>query len=185
MLEMMSHNWWMLLVRGFAAILLGLAALILPGLTLDVLVTVFAAYLFVDGFFLIAAAITRRSYPRWWLTLLEGILGIIAGIAAFLFPGAAVLTFFYIVVAWAIVTGAFQIINAIELRKEIDNEWWMILGGAVSIIWGIVMLLYPGAAILTLLWLFGISAIAFGVLMGLLAFRVRGMGGGTQSRAAA
>ncbi|MFN8447048.1 MAG: HdeD family acid-resistance protein [Anaerolineae bacterium] len=136
MLGMLSRNWWMLLVRGFAAILLGIAALIVPGITLSALVTVFAAYLFVDGFFLIVSAITRMSYPRWWLTLLEGVLGILAGISAFLFPGAAVLTFFYIVAAWAVITGAFQIVNAIELRRQIDNEWWMILGGAISILWG-------------------------------------------------
>ncbi len=187
MLEGMARNWWMLLVRGFAAVLLGLAALILPGLTLDVLVAVFAAYLFVDGFFAIASAITHRSYGRWWVLLLEGILGILAGIAAFVFPGAAVLTFFYIVIFWAIATGVLEIISAIELRKQIQNEWWMILGGAISIIWGVIMLLYPGAAILTLLWLFGVAAIAFGVMEGILAFRLRGMrgGGGSQTPAAA
>ncbi|MCC6803431.1 MAG: HdeD family acid-resistance protein [Anaerolineae bacterium] len=182
MLEMLSRNWWMLLVRGFAAILLGLSALLLPGITLDVLVTVFAAYLIVDGFFLIVGAITGRAYSRWWLTLLEGVLGIFAGIAAFLFPGAAVLTFFYIVAAWAVITGAFQIINAIELRRQIDNEWWMILGGAISILWGGLLIARPAEGILTLLWLFGIAAIIFGVMLALLAFRVRGMRG---TRAAA
>jgi uncharacterized membrane protein HdeD (DUF308 family) len=184
MLEMLSHNWWMLLVRGFAAILLGLSALLLPGITLNVLVTVFAAYLFVDGFFLIASAITRRAYSRWWLTLLEGVLGIGAGIAAFMFPGATVLTFFYIVAAWAIITGAFQVVNAIELRRQIDNEWWMILGGAISILWGGLLLARPAEGILTLLWLFGVAAIIFGVMLALLAFRVRRIGG-TSSRAAA
>ncbi len=179
MLGMLSRNWWMLLVRGFAAILLGIAALIVPGITLSALVTVFAAYLFVDGFFLIVSAITRMSYPRWWLTLLEGVLGILAGISAFLFPGAAVLTFFYIVAAWAVITGAFQIVNAIELRRQIDNEWWMILGGAISILWGGLLLARPAEGILTLLWLFAVAAILFGVMLILLAFRVRGMRGTT------
>ena len=110
---------------------------------------------------------------------LEGLISILAGIAAFIFPGAAVLTFFYIVVFWAIATGVMEIISAIELRKQIDNEWWLIIGGALSVIWGIFMLLYPGTAILTLLWLFGVLAIAFGVMIVLLAFRVRGMGGST------
>ena len=182
MLGMLSRNWWMVLVRGFAAILLGLSALLLPGITLDVLVTVFAAYLIVDGFFLIVSAITGRSYSRWWLTLLEGVLGILAGVAAFLFPGAAVLTFFYIVAAWAVITGAFQIVNAIELRRQIDNEWWMILGGAISILWGGLLFARPAEGILTLLWLFGVAAIIFGVMLVLLAFRVRGMRG---TRAAA
>ncbi len=186
MLEMISRNWWALLIRGIAAIVFGIAVLVLPGLTLDVLVTVFAAYLLVDGVFALIAAIQHRSYSRWWLMALEGILGILAGIAAFLFPGAAVLTFFYIAVFWAIATGVMEIISAIELRKQINNEWWLIIGGALSIIWGVFMLLYPGAAILTLLWLLGVLAIAFGVMIVLLAFRVRGMGSGTsQTRAAA
>jgi len=186
MLDMVSRNWWMLLIRGIAAILLGLAVLLVPGLTLDLLVTFFAAYLFVDGIFAVITAVTHTSYARWWLMALEGLLSVLAGIAAFLFPGAAVLTFFYIVVFWAIATGVIEIINAIELRKQIDNEWWLIVGGALSIIWGIFMLLYPGAAILTLWWLFGVLAIAFGVMLVLFSFRVRGMGSsGSQTHATA
>jgi uncharacterized membrane protein HdeD (DUF308 family) len=95
---MISQNWWMLLIRGIAAVAFGIAVIVWPGLTLDVLVTVFAAYLFVDGVFAIIAAVSRRTYGRWWLLALEGVLGILAGLAAFAFPGAAVLTFFYIVV---------------------------------------------------------------------------------------
>lgn len=182
MLEMLSRNWWMLLVRGFAAVLLGLAAIIAPPATIAAFAIVFAAYLFVEGFFLVVAAITGRGYSRWWLTLLEGILGIFAGIAAFLFPDALVGTFLLIAAAWAIVSGAFQIVNAIELRRQINNEWWMILGGAISILWGAVILAYPGEALLTLLWLFGVAAIIFGVMLVLLSFRVRGMRG---TRAAA
>lgn len=186
MLEMVSRNWWMLLIRGIAAIVLGIAVLVVPGLSLDLLVTFFAAYLFVDGIFAIITAVTHTSYPRWWLMALEGLISVLAGIAAFLFPGAAVLTFFYIVVFWAIATGIIEIISAIELRKQIDNEWWLIIGGALSVIWGIVLLLYPGAGILTLLWLFGVLAIAFGAMIVLLSFRVRGMRqGGSQTHATA
>lgn len=182
MLGMLSRNWWMLLVRGFAAILLGIAAIIAPPATIAAFATVFAAYLFVDGFFLIVTAITRTSYSRWWLTLLEGVLGIIAGIAAFLFPGAVVATFILIAAAWAIISGAFQIVNAIELRRQIDNEWWMILGGAISILWGGLLIARPGESLLALLWLFAVAAILFGALLVLLAFRVRGMRG-TQAAA--
>lgn len=174
MLDMLARNWWMLLIRGLAAALLGVAVIVWPGLSLDLMVTVFAAYLFVDGIMALIAAVTRRDYGRWWLLALEGVLGVLAGIAAFIFPGAAVATFFYIVVFWALATGVLEIINAVELRKQVDNEWSLILSGAVSILWGILMLAYPGAAILTLLWLFGVLAIAFGVLEVWLAFRVRG-----------
>jgi uncharacterized membrane protein HdeD (DUF308 family) len=185
MLDMIARNWWMLLIRGVAAVVFGIAVIVWPGLSLNVLVVVFAAYLFVDGIFAVVTAVSRRDYGRWWLLALEGVIGILAGLAAFLFPGAAVLTFFYIVVFWAISTGVMEILNAIELRKQIDNEWMLILSGVVSILWGILMLAYPGAAILTLLWLFGIAAVVFGALMILLAFRVRNLGSGSTPMRAA
>jgi uncharacterized membrane protein HdeD (DUF308 family) len=185
MLEMMSRNWWMLLIRGIAAVLFGIAAIFYPGLTLAVLVTIIAVYLFVDGVFALVSAIQHRDRQGWWAVALEGVLCILAGIAAFLFPIAATLTFLYIVVFWAIATGVLEIIAAIELRKQIENEWWMILSGVFSIIFGIVLLLNPGDSILTLLWLFGGLAIAFGIMLVILAFRVRGMGGSTSTPARA
>jgi uncharacterized membrane protein HdeD (DUF308 family) len=176
MLELMSRNWWMLLIRGIAAVLFGIAVIFYPGLSLAILVAALAAYLFVDGIFALISAIQHRDQEGWWAVALEGILGILAGIAVFLFPIAATFTFLYIVVFWAIATGVLEIIAAIQLRKQIENEWWMILSGAISIIFGIVLLLNPGEGILTLLWLFGGLAIAFGVMLVILAFRVRGMG---------
>ncbi len=183
MLEAMARNWWVLLIRGIAAILFGLAVIFFPNLSLVLLVTFLAAYLFVDGVFALIAAVQSRSHERWWLLALEGALGILAGIAAFLFPAAAVLTVFYIVVFWAIVTGVIEIVSAIELRRQIDNEWMMILGGAVSILFGGLLLFYPGEGILTLLWLLGVLATAFGAMMVILAFRVHGHshGGSTTS----
>jgi uncharacterized membrane protein HdeD (DUF308 family) len=189
MLEAMSRNWWALLIRGIAAIIFGIAILFTwPGLVISTMVLVFAAYVFVDGIFAIISGIQHRDQPRWWAMVLEGVIGILAGIAAFLFPGAAVLTLLYIIAFWAVVTGVLEIISAIQLRKEIDNEWWMILSGIGSIIFGVLLVLFPLSSIVTLLWLFGIIAIAFGVFTVILAFRVRGMGGsssGSQTRATA
>ena len=188
MLEMMSRNWWALLIRGIAAILFGIAILVFwPGLVISTMVLVFAAYVFVDGVFAILTAIQHRNQPRWWVMILEGVLGIVAGIAAFLFPGAAVLTLLYIIAFWAVVTGILEIISAIELRKQIDNEWMMILSGIASIIFGVLLVLFPVTSTLTLLWLFGGISVAFGVLLVILAFRVRGMGSGssTQTKATA
>ncbi len=181
MLEAMARNWWVLLIRGIAAILFGIVVIIFPALSLDLLVTLLAAYLFVDGVFALIAAFQSRNHDRWWMVALEGVLGILAGIAAFLFPGAAVLTFLYIVVFWAIVTGVLEILGAIELRKQIDNEWWMILSGGISILFGIALLVSPIAGVLTLLWLVGVMAAAFGVMLVILAFRLRGHGGSTTS----
>lgn len=182
MLEMMARNWWALLIRGIAAIVFGIAILIVwPGLVIGTMVLVFAAYVFVDGIFAIITAIQTRDQPRWWVTALEGVLGILAGIAAFLFPGAAVLTLLYIIAFWAIATGVLEIISAIELRKQIDNEWMLILSGAASIIFGVLVVLFPVTSTLTLLWLFGGLSIAFGIMLVILAFRVRGRGGSTTS----
>ncbi len=179
MLEAMARNWWTLLIRGIAAILFGFVVILFPNLSLVLLVTFLAAYLFVDGIFALIAAFKSREHAHWWLVALEGVLGIAAGIAAFLFPGAAVLTFFYIVVFWAIVTGVLEILGAIELRKQINNEWWMILSGAISILFGVVLMISPIAGVMTLLWLVGIMAIAFGVMMVILAFRMHGHSGST------
>jgi uncharacterized membrane protein HdeD (DUF308 family) len=178
----------MILIRGIAAILFGIAILVAwPGLVITTMVWVFAVYAFVDGIFAIISSIQNRHQPRWWATTLEGIIGIIAGIAAFLFPGAAVLTLLYIIAFWAVVTGVLEIISAIELRKQIDNEFWLILSGIGSIIFGVLLVLFPLSSIVTLLWLFAIIAIAFGVFTVILAFRVRGMGssGSSQTRAPA
>ena len=179
MLEAMARNWWALLIRGIAAILFGFAVLLFPNVSLVLLITFLAAYLFVDGIFALIAAFQSRNHNRWWLLALEGALGVLAGIAAFLFPAAAVLTVFYIVVFWAIITGVIEIISAIELRKQIKNEWMLILSGVVSVIFGGVLLIFPGEGILTLLWLLGVLALAFGVMMVILAFRVHGHGGST------
>ncbi len=178
MVDTMARNWWMILIRGIAAVIFGIAILFVwPGLVLSTMALVFAVYVFVDGIFAIITAISHRDQPRWWVMVLEGIVGILAGIAGFLFPGAVILTLLYIIAFWAIVTGVLEIISAIELRKQIANEWWMILSGIASVIFGVLLILFPISSILTLLWLFGGLAVAFGIFTIILAFRVRGMGG--------
>ena len=189
MLEVMSRNWWMLLIRGIAAVVFGLAIIFVwPPLVLQTLVLVFAVYAVVDGVFAIISGIRNREMPRWWAVVLEGIIGIVAGIGAFLFPGLALITFLYIVAFWAIATGVMQIIAALQLRKEIDNELWLILGGVLSVIFGIVLLFGdPATNLVTLLWVYGALVIGFGVMLILVSFRLRGMGGNTStpSRSAA
>lgn len=185
MVDMMARNWWMILIRGIAAVIFGIVILFVwPGLVLSTMALVFAVYVFVDGIFAIITAISHRDQSRWWVMVLEGVIGILAGIAGFIFPGAVILTLIYIIAAWAIITGVLEIISAIELRKEIANEFWMILSGIASIIFGILIVLFPITSTLTLLWLFGGLAVAFGVFTIILAFRVRGMGGSTPTRAA-
>jgi len=175
MLDVMARNWWVLLIRGIAAILFGIAVILVPGIALTVLVLLWGAYALVDGVFaLIAGFQGRATNDRWWVTVLEGLVGIIAGILTFIWPDITAIALLYVIAAWAIITGILEIVAAIRLRKEIEGEFWLGLAGLASIIFGVLLILFPGAGILTLLWLVAIYAIAFGILEIILAFRLRG-----------
>lgn len=177
MLSMLSRNWWLLALRGLAAVLFGLLALILPGITLLVLVTLFGIYALFDGVMSISGAIRHRDRPRWWALLLEGVAGIAAGILAFVWPGMTAVVLLYLIAAWAVVTGVLEIVAALKLRAEIDNEWALGLAGLASIVFGVLLFVWPGAGLLSLVWLIGLYALLFGLLLIALAFRVRGRGG--------
>lgn len=184
LLPVLSRNWWALALRGLVAILFGILAFAWPGITLFVLVIFFGAYLLVDGIFAIVAAVRAAGEEaRWWLLLIEGILGVVAGLVAFFWPGLTALALLYLVAAWAIVTGIMEIVGAIRLRQEIVGEWALILSGVLSFIFGVLLVVIPArAGLLSLTWLIGIYAIAFGVIMLVLAFRVRGLARSAEGR---
>jgi uncharacterized membrane protein HdeD (DUF308 family) len=170
-----TGHWWALALRGVIAILFGLAALLRPGIALEALILLFGAYVLVDGVFSIVGVFggTRAGTPRW-LLLLEGVVSILAGLIAFIFPGLTALALLYLIAAWAIITGGVQIGTAIRLRKEIQGEWALILGGIASVLFGLILAVLPAVGILSLVWLIGAYAVAFGVLLLITAFRVRG-----------
>ena len=170
----LARNWWLLLLRGLVSILFGVLAFIWPGITLVSLVIIYGAYALADGIFAIIAAIRGDTgpMPRWWLALV-GLMGIAAGVLTFLLPGLTALTLLILIGAWALVRGIFEIIGAIRLRKEIDNEWMLILSGVISVLFGLYMLVAPGAGALALIWVIGAYAIIAGVLLVALAFRLR------------
>jgi uncharacterized membrane protein HdeD (DUF308 family) len=174
-LRTLGRNWWALALRGVAAILLGILAFAWPGITLFVLVLFFGAYMLVDGIFAIVAAVRAAGEEdRWWLLLIEGILGVLAGLVAFFWPGLTALALLYFIAAWAIVTGIMEIVAAIRLRQEIEGEWALGLSGLLSVIFGILLVVLPApAGLLSLVWLVGAYAVATGVLLLILAFRVR------------
>jgi uncharacterized membrane protein HdeD (DUF308 family) len=171
-----TGHWWALALRGAIAILFGLAALLRPDIALEALILLFGAYALVDGVFAIVGIFggTRGGTPRW-LLLIEGIAGILAGLIAFVLPGMAALVLLYLIAAWAIIKGIFEIARAIRLRREIRGEWALIAGGALSVLFGAILIVVsPFAAILSLIWLIGVYAVAFGILMLITAFQVRG-----------
>jgi uncharacterized membrane protein HdeD (DUF308 family) len=173
MVHALAKNWWLLLLRGIAAIIFGLLAFAWPGLTLLTLILFYGAFALVDGVLAIIAAIASGApAPRWWLAIV-GLLGIAAGLLTFLMPGLTALVLLFFIAGWAIATGVFQIIGAIKLRKEIDNEWLLILGGIISVLFGVSMMLAPGAGALALVWVIGAYSIVMGALFVALAFRLR------------
>ncbi len=170
-----SGHWWAMALRGGVAILFGLAALLRPGIALEALILLFGAYALVDGVFSIVGVFggTRGGIPRW-LLFVEGVAGIVAGVIAFVVPGLAAVALLYLIAAWAIVTGVVEIAAAIRLRREIRGEWALILGGIVSVLFGILLAVLPAVGILSLIWLIGVYALAFSILLLVTAFRVRG-----------
>jgi uncharacterized membrane protein HdeD (DUF308 family) len=176
-----AGHWWALAIRGAIAIIFGLAALLRPDIALEALILLFGAYALVDGVFAIVGVFggTRGGTPRW-LLLIEGIAGILAGIIAFVLPGVTAIVFLYIIAAWAVITGVSEIATAIRLRQEIRGEWALIIGGALSILFGVLLaIIGPVAGLLSLIWLIGIYAVAFGILMLITAFQVRGRDAGS------
>ena len=173
MVHALAKNWWLLLLRGIAAIIFGVLAFVWPGLTLLTLILFYGAFALADGVLAIVAAVTGGApAPRWWLALV-GLLGIAAGLLTFLMPGVSALVLLFFIAGWAVATGVLQIIGAIQLRKEIDNEWLLILGGVVSVLFGVGMMLAPGAGALALVWVIGIYSVVMGVTFVALAFRLK------------
>jgi uncharacterized membrane protein HdeD (DUF308 family) len=164
-------------VRGVLAILFGLMAILWPGVTLTVLILLFGVYVLVDGVLnVVGRFMVRERDDRWWVRLLQGVRGILVGLLTFVWPGTTALVLLYFIAAWELLTGVMEIITAIQLRRVIENEWRMILSGAASIIFGLILFLFPGAGALSLVWPIGAYAIGFGILRLLLAFRLRRMG---------
>jgi len=176
MLKQLFRHWWLFVVRGVLAIAFGIVALIWPGPTTYVLVLLFGAFALVDGIFAAAAGITFHKYfERWWAVLLEGLAGILLGILTFFWPGITALALLFFIAAWAVITGIFEILAAIQFRRVIPGEWAMILTGLFSITFGILLFVFPAVGALGLVWLIGIYAIANGIVQIIFAFRLRGI----------
>ena len=176
--KLMMSNWWVLLVRGVLAILFGIAAYAWPGMTLGTLVTLFAVFIFVDGIFDVFHAFSgRKEDERWWVLLLEGLLGITIGFIAYQAPELTAMVLILYIAFWALSTGVLRIILAVRLRKEIEGEWWLALAGLVNVVFGVFMMAHPGAGALAVLWVIATWSIVGGIFLVILSFKVKGLGG--------
>jgi uncharacterized membrane protein HdeD (DUF308 family) len=175
MLEILSRYWWAFVVRGIFAILFGILAYAWPGITLATLVIFFGAYVLIDGILLVIKTIGKwAERDDRWLLLLWGLLGIGIGVITLVAPGITAVALIFYIAAWSLATGVLEIAAAIRLRKEIQGEGWMFLSGIASIVFAVLVMFFPGAGALALLWLIAAYAIIFGVMLVILGIKLRG-----------
>lgn len=168
----MAEYWWTFVIRGIFAVLFAFAAFAWPGMTLLILTIFFGAYAIVDG---VTSIVMAFGNKKWFWYLLGGIVSIAAGVIAFTYPVKTAVVLIIIIGAWAFVKGIFEIVAAIQLRKEIENEWLMVLGGVASIIFGLLVMIRPGPGALAVTWLIALYALIFGLLYIVLGFRLKGL----------
>ena len=171
--EVLAKNWWLLLLRWIAAVAFGVLAFVWPGITLLALVFLYGAYALIDGVLAITAAVRNRgtAAPTGWLVFI-GVLGLLAGLATFFWPGITALALLVLIAVWSILQGLFSIAGAIRLRREIEGEWLLIVSGLLSVAFGALVLLRPGAGALAIVWIIGAYAVVFGVLEIALSLRL-------------
>lgn len=168
----------MLVLRGLAAIMFGILALVIPGITVFALVFLFAAYALVDGVLVLAAAIRgRRPVRRGWMVV-QGVLGIVAALVTVLWPGITAIALLALIAAWAILTGIAEIVAAVTFHDEIRGEWLIALSGALSVLFGILVLLRPTAGALAIVAIIGAYAIVSGAVVVWLGLKARRMAHG-------
>ncbi|MGE5644001.1 MAG: HdeD family acid-resistance protein [Byssovorax cruenta] len=170
----LTRNWWLVVLRGVMAILFGLTAIFWPDLTFLVLILMFGIYAMADGVFAMLTGVVSSKYsPRWWVFLLEGVIGFAAGLIAILRPGLAAFALIAVIAIWAILTGILEIAAAIRLRREITNEWMLAFAGFVSIVLGVLLFFQPAAGGLVITLMIGSYALIFGIVLVILGFRLR------------
>jgi len=175
MLETLKTGWWLLVLRGIAALLFGVLAFVYPGMTAQVLVILFGAYSLVNGIFTLALAIRApKGTPGIGTLVLLGLLGIAAGLVTFFYPGITAISLLAVIAAWAVLTGIFEIVVAIKLRQQLSNEWVLILSGVLSVAFGVLVIAMPNAGALSIVWLIGIYAIFYGILLLTVAVKIKG-----------
>jgi uncharacterized membrane protein HdeD (DUF308 family) len=174
----LSKNWWKLLLRGLVAIGFGVLTFMRPGITLAALVFTFGIYALIDGVLAIWTAIAGRNVIEHWVVLLlGGLCGVGIAVLTFMVPGITALALLFYIAFWAILMGVIGIIAGVRLRKEITGEWVLILSGLVAVAFGVFLIARPGDGALSILSILATFAIVYGILLSVLAFKVKGLAG--------
>ena len=172
MFDWLIDKWWVVALRGVVAVLFGIVALVYPGMTLAALVILFGAYAIADGFCALFGAVGSDGKDRLW-HVLAGIIGIGLGILVFAYPGITGLALVYLIGIWAILTGVLEIVAGFEL--PMSRDWLLALAGLLSVVFGVYVLANPGSGALAIVWTIGGYAVLFGIVLCVLAFRLRGL----------
>jgi uncharacterized membrane protein HdeD (DUF308 family) len=174
--HILSRYWWATLLRGVVSVLFGLVVFAWPGMSVLTLTLLFGAFVLAHGIGNIAAAIGGRDESEtWWVLLLTGGIGICAALVTLISPGITAVTLLFLIAMWALVTGFLEVVTAVELRREIDGELWLGLGGLITIAFGMFLLARPEVGALAVAWLIACYAIGFGALQIVQAFEARAL----------
>jgi len=171
----LARHWWVVLLRGLVAIAFGVLTFTRPALSLAALLLFFGAFVFADGLLHVWTAVSDKEHENRWLLLLGGLLGIGVGLLAFFTPGLPAIAVLFYIAVWAVATGLLDIVAAVRLRKQIQGEWMLGLGGLCSVAFGVVLIARPAVGALAVLWIIAAYAVAFGVILTLLSFRLKGL----------
>lgn len=175
--SVLSRNWWMVLLRGLLAITFGVLTFTQTGITLAAMILFVGAFALIEGVMATIASIRVRRMDRdWWVLLMEGLFGVAIGLITFLNPAITVLALSFYIATWAVTLGVLRIVSAIQLRRVIKGEVWLILSGLVSMLFGVLMLVFPGAGALALVAYVGVWAMLTGFALVLLSIRLRNLG---------
>jgi uncharacterized membrane protein HdeD (DUF308 family) len=169
--EALARNWWLIALRGVLGVIFGVIALVMPVATILALVLLFSAYMVVDGAIAIYAAIrAARKQEGWGFLLFQGIASLAAAAIAFVWPGLTVVAFVLLIAAWSIVSGCLML--AAAMRTE-QARWWLVLGGAAALLYGILMIVAPLSGAVVLTWWLGAFALVFGAALIILSLKLR------------
>jgi uncharacterized membrane protein HdeD (DUF308 family) len=162
-----------LIVRGIVGVVFGVIAFLWPGITIAALVVIFGAYAIIDGITNLMLGFSRTGAHGRWAHVLQGVVGIAAGVLTFMWPAITALVLVLLIGAWAIVTGIFEIAAAIRLRRVITGEWMLVLSGIVSILFGVMVFAFPLAGAVGISWVLGVYAMTAGIILISLGVRLR------------
>ena len=174
-LTALRRNWWTLVLRGVFAVAFGFFAWFWPGVTLLALVITWAGFACVSGSITLFSAFARDGDEPRWILLLEGGVSLLAGVVALFYPGFTALLFLYLLATWALLSGLVEILAAWRLRHEIRGEFWLGFAGVLSVAFGAMLLLKPGAGALTVMWLIASYSVLYGIVLIGWGFHLRGL----------